>query len=212
MPGITTNSRMLHCRICSIWSVLFMVHENKPFVVVAVTLISNDSRITTLESNFSPIYTALHRGIHTAAIWSTRSRCENLSRHHGSHSCAFYSFVSRIEISQIEILDLICGMIFRDPKYYPRPETFDPLRFTEEKRKVRHKALYLPFGGGPKVCMGLHFGHTQVKAAAMTIVREFMIKLSPEQKPVVQNPKSFQWHAKDGIYLTFEPRDKCKSN
>lgn len=35
-----------------------------------------------------------------------------------------------------------------DEKYYPNPDVFDPDRFTEEARKDRHKAHYLPFGEG----------------------------------------------------------------
>lgn len=95
----------------------------------------------------------------------------------------------------------------RDPSHYPEPEVFDPMRFDEENRKQRHKAVFLPFGVGPKFCMGLNFGHIQVKAAAMTIVRDFQIALSPDQiEPIVHTPTSFQWHAKDGVFLEFKPR------
>lgn len=44
--------------------------------------------------------------------------------------------------------------IHHDPQYYPDPDRFDPERFTQENMKERHQFTYLPFGGGPRICLG----------------------------------------------------------
>jgi cytochrome P450 family 6 len=44
--------------------------------------------------------------------------------------------------------------IHHDPQYYDDPERFDPERFSEEAKSKRHHYVYLPFGEGPRICIG----------------------------------------------------------
>jgi cytochrome P450 len=52
----------------------------------------------------------------------------------------------------------------RMPKIWLEPLKFDPLRFTEEAIRARHKYAWVAFGGGAHMCLGLHFAYMQAKS------------------------------------------------
>lgn len=57
----------------------------------------------------------------------------------------------------IEIIIPIFG-IHHDPDYYPNPELFDPERFSPDNKKQIMSCTYLPFGEGPRTCIGKRIG------------------------------------------------------
>ncbi|CAH1401358.1 unnamed protein product [Nezara viridula] len=65
--------------------------------------------------------------------------------------------------------------IHRDPQHYPDPEKFDPERFSPENIGSIKPYTYMPFGEGPRICIGNRFGLMQTKMGIMTVIRNFKV-------------------------------------
>jgi cytochrome P450 len=61
--------------------------------------------------------------------------------------------------------------IHRRADYYPDPDSFRPERFFTEAKKQRPRERYLPFGAGPRVCIGSHFALLEAQLALATLVQ-----------------------------------------
>jgi len=63
----------------------------------------------------------------------------------------------------------------RDPALWESPNTFDPDRFSPQQSAARDRWSYLPFGAGPRSCIGQHFAMQQATLALADITRRFEI-------------------------------------
>jgi cytochrome P450 len=68
------------------------------------------------------------------------------------------------------------------PEIWSEPETFDPMRFTEEAQRNRHRFAWVPFSGGAHMCLGLHFAYMQAKCFARHFLGNLEVSLPPGYK------------------------------
>jgi cytochrome P450 len=71
----------------------------------------------------------------------------------------------------------------RMPEIWPEPMKFDPLRFTDQAVRARHKFAWVPFGGGAHMCLGLHFAYMQAKSFFYHLLTTTNVSLAPDHVP-----------------------------
>lgn len=77
--------------------------------------------------------------------------------------------------------------LHRHPDLWPNPDKFDPDRFAPEKVKARSRWTYLPFGAGPRMCIGNNFALMEMQLVLALFVRHFDFTLLPDP-PVEMQP------------------------
>ncbi|KAK0180698.1 hypothetical protein PV327_003055 [Microctonus hyperodae] len=91
--------------------------------------------------------------------------------------------------------------IQNDELHYPNPELFDPERFNEENDKKRNSMSYLPFGGGPKRCIGLRLAMYETKLGLIAAIKNFEVTPSKlTQIPFKIDKSNLVLSAENGIY------------
>nr|QPZ88879.1 cytochrome P450 CYP6DA1 [Rhopalosiphum padi]UOW66127.1 cytochrome P450 6A13 [Rhopalosiphum padi] len=99
--------------------------------------------------------------------------------------------------------------IHHDPKYYSDPEIFDPERFSEENMSSIPHGTFLPFGDGPRICIGLRFAMMEAKTGLAEILSKFEISPCKEtQSPIKTKPRSILLTPNESIRLSFKSIDQ----
>jgi cytochrome P450 len=100
------------------------------------------------------------------------------------------------------VLPYIYGL-HRDPGQWPDPEVFDPGRFESEAAACRHPSAHIPFGGGPRKCIGANMAILQLLLFLSTFVRRYDFEpASPDEVEIA--PKMIT-HPKGPIALNVWP-------
>ncbi|CAG9808691.1 unnamed protein product [Chironomus riparius] len=98
-------------------------------------------------------------------------------------------------------------MFHRSPKYFPNPEKFDPERFNDENKHKIQDFTYLPFGAGPRNCIGSRFALMEVKTIFVYLLLNFSIEVTEKtQIPLKFENLPFQMRPEKGIWVGLKPR------
>ncbi|XP_025411625.1 probable cytochrome P450 6a14 [Sipha flava] len=96
--------------------------------------------------------------------------------------------------------------IHHDPRYYAEPDTFDPERFARDG-SARPAGTYLPFGDGPRICIGMRFAMVEMKLALAQFLHSYSVSLSDKSCARIEfEPASFLSCPKGGIWLNVAKR------
>ena len=94
-----------------------------------------------------------------------------------------------------------------DPQYFPNPKKFDPERFSEENKANINMDAYMPFGTGPRNCIGSRFALMEVKAVLYYMLLNFSFEVCKKTKiPLELQKISFGVRAEGGIWVGLTPR------
>jgi cytochrome P450 len=74
---------------------------------------------------------------------------------------------------------IVPWLLHRNPKLWDHPERFEPERFAPERAAARHRFAYIPFGAGPRICIGAAFAMAEAMLILATIAQRYRLHLKP---------------------------------
>ncbi|KAL3996732.1 trichohyalin [Sarotherodon galilaeus] len=94
----------------------------------------------------------------------------------------------------------------RDPEIWPEPEKFKPERFSKENKETIDPYIYMPFGAGPRNCIGMRFALVLVKLAIVEILQRYSFSVCKETEIPIELGVQGLLQPKRPIKLKLVPR------
>jgi cytochrome P450 len=98
-----------------------------------------------------------------------------------------------------EIVLVTIREIHRRPDLWPEPDEFRPERMVEAEKKARPRHAYMPFGAGPRVCIGNHFALMEAHLIVATIAQRWRFRLA--QHPDIEPEPLVTLRPKGGVHV-----------
>nr|CAH0107693.1 unnamed protein product [Daphnia galeata] len=105
--------------------------------------------------------------------------------------------INGINIKKGVVVTVPTYALHYDPEYYPDPFKFDPDRWSPENKANLNSYAYMPFGMGPRNCVGMRFAMEEIKIVLCTILRQYRFF------PVAETPEEMQFE--DGMLTVVQP-------
>jgi len=95
-------------------------------------------------------------------------------------------------------------VLHRDPRYFEHPDEFRPERWNGDFAQQLPRFAYIPFGGGPRICIGNRFAMMEAVLILATVAQRYQLQLQ-DSRPVVPLP-SITLRPQGGVPLKLAPR------
>jgi cytochrome P450 len=105
-------------------------------------------------------------------------------------------------------LNIFTWFTHRDSRWWSEPLAFRPERFSPENEERIPRYAYLPFGGGPRVCIGNSFAMMEARLMLATIAQRYQFRLAPGQT-VALDPL-ITLRPRGGMHLRVEQREPAR--
>jgi cytochrome P450 len=100
-------------------------------------------------------------------------------------------------------------VMHHDPRYYEKPEEFNPDRWTDDFKTHLPKFSYFPFGGGMRGCIGEPFAWMEGVLIIATVAQEWSMRLVPSQR--IKLDPAITLRSKYGMKMKLSQRSKYRS-
>ncbi|XP_051877925.1 cytochrome P450 3A30-like [Pristis pectinata] len=79
--------------------------------------------------------------------------------------------INGVTIPKNTVVVVPAYVLHHDPKYWQEPEEFRPERFSKEERQSQNPSIFLPFGMGPRKCVGMRFAQLMIKMSIVSLLQ-----------------------------------------
>jgi cytochrome P450 len=101
---------------------------------------------------------------------------------------------------------IVPWVLHRHRKLWEQPNRFDPERFSPERSAGRHRFAYIPFGAGPRICIGAVFAITEAILILATIAQRYRLRLQPGHR--VEPRGLITLRPRNGVAMILERRPR----
>ncbi len=134
---------------------------------------------------------------------------ESMRLYPAVHTLAFREaqqddIVCDVRIPKGSMVTIMPWLIHRHRMHWENPDRFDPERFSPEASASRDRLAYLPFGFGPRICIGAAFAMTEAVLILATVAQRFRPRITPGWH--IEPQAIFTLRAKFGMHMQIMPR------
>lgn len=112
--------------------------------------------------------------------------------------------IGEYDVPKDSVITVVSYYTHRSAEWWDEPEKFMPERFSAENEKNLHRYAYIPFGAGPRVCIGNSFAMMEAQLMLAAIAQRYQLRLAPGQ--VVEPDPLLTLRPKGGLRMRVEAR------